>query len=143
MALTNKEALTRSDALYDKYVQPLEKDHWGKFVAVAPDGRTLLGSNPYKIDMEAWNAFGDEAVMFEVGARARVKPAPIPPSNAEMHFLLGFLILSSSCMSNTASRLKTSIRAISLPYPRMAEHCWERIKPFFSTRRQRCLATIF
>ena len=83
MALTNEEAVTRSDALYDKYVQPLEAEHWGKFVAVAPDGRTMLGNNPYKIDMEAWNAFGDEAVMFEIGEKEIIKPAPIPRSNAK------------------------------------------------------------
>ena len=77
MALTNEEALKRDDALYDKYVRPLEDEHWGKFVAVAPDGRTMLGTNPYKIDMEAWNAFGGEAVMFQVGDKDIVKPAPI------------------------------------------------------------------
>ena len=83
MALTDKEALTRSDALYNKYVQPLEAEHWGEFVAVAPDGRTMVGDNPYKIDMEAWNTFGGEAVMFQVGKKGIVKPAPIPRSNAK------------------------------------------------------------
>ncbi|MYE54894.1 MAG: hypothetical protein F4X34_06845 [Chloroflexi bacterium] len=83
MALTNEETLTWNDALYNKYVRPLEAEHWGKFVAVAPDGRIMLGTNPYKIDIEAWNAFGDEAVMFEVGDRESVKPAPIPRSNAK------------------------------------------------------------
>lgn len=83
MALTDEETLTRSDALYDKYVQPLEAEHLGEFVAVAPDGRTMVGTNPYKIDIEAWNAFGDEAVMFQVGEKEIVKPAPIPRSNAK------------------------------------------------------------
>ena len=46
MALTNEEAFKRGDELYDKYVRPLEDEHSGKFVAVAPDGRTMLGTKP-------------------------------------------------------------------------------------------------
>lgn len=82
MALTNKEAVKRNNALYDKHVQPLEDEHWGKFVAVAPDGRTMLGTNPYKVDMDAWNDFGNKAVMFQVGDKESVKPAPIRYSRA-------------------------------------------------------------
>ncbi len=81
MALTNEEAFKRGDELYDKYVRPLEDEHSGKFVAVAPDGRTILGTNPYKIDIEAWSAFGGEAVMFQVGDKHIVKPAPIRHSS--------------------------------------------------------------
>ena len=77
MALTNKEPREQGDELYERYVKPLEAEHWGEFVAIAPDGRTMLGTNPYKIDMEAWNAFEGEAVMFQVGDKDIVKPAPI------------------------------------------------------------------
>ena len=83
MALTNEEAVKQGDELYERYGKPLEAEHWGEFVAVAPDGRTIVGDNPYKIDMEAWNTFGGEAVMFQVGKKGIVKPAPIPRSDAK------------------------------------------------------------
>ena len=82
MALSNEEALKQGHELYERYAKPLEAGHWGEFVAIAPDGRTMLGDNPYQIDIEAWNAFGDEAVMFQVGEREIVKPAPIRHSSA-------------------------------------------------------------
>ena len=81
MALTNKEPREQGDELYERYVKPLEAEHWGEFVAIAPDGRTMLGTNPYKIDTEAWDAFRVEAVMFQVGEKEIVKPAPIHSSN--------------------------------------------------------------
>lgn len=83
MALSNEEALKQGDELYERYAKPLEAEHWGEFLAIAPDGRTMLGDNPYKIDIEAWNAFGDEVVMFQVGEKESVKPAPIRHSNAD------------------------------------------------------------
>lgn len=82
MPLTNEEALKQGDKLYERYVKPLEAEHWGEFVAVAPDGRTVVGTNPYKIDTEAWDSFRVESVMFQIGDKNIVKPAPIPHSRA-------------------------------------------------------------
>ena len=67
MALTNDEAVTRSDALYEKYVQPLEAEHWGKFVAVAPDGRTILGSEEADVLDNALREFGEGMTVFKIG----------------------------------------------------------------------------
>ena len=46
MATVEQErGLAEAHALYDRYVKPLEADHWGEFVAVTPDGRVFLGES--------------------------------------------------------------------------------------------------
>ena len=45
MALTNEEAVKQGDELYERYGKPLEAEHWGEFVAISPDGRTILGTH--------------------------------------------------------------------------------------------------
>ena len=46
---TNEEM----EAIYDRYVRPLEKEHWGKFVAVSLDGQVLLGDEREKVALQA------------------------------------------------------------------------------------------
>ena len=51
MALTNEETLTRNDARMSctaVWEVRWKRSIGGKFVAVAPDGRIMLGTNPYK-----------------------------------------------------------------------------------------------
>ncbi len=67
MALTNEEAVTRSDALYEKYVQPLEAEHWGKFVAVAPGGKTIVGHEKADVLDKALLEFGEGVTVFKIG----------------------------------------------------------------------------
>ncbi|HZQ34604.1 MAG TPA: hypothetical protein VFD32_01640 [Dehalococcoidia bacterium] len=33
------------DELYDRYARPLEAEHWGEFMIIAPDGRYVLGDS--------------------------------------------------------------------------------------------------
>jgi hypothetical protein len=58
------------DRLYDAYVEPLETDHWGELVVVAPDGRYKLGSDEYDLAKAAHAEFGTGVYMFRVGPRA-------------------------------------------------------------------------
>lgn len=67
MTLTNEEALRQSDELYEQYVQPLEAKHWGKFVAVAPDGRTMLGPERTDLQGNALREFGEGVSVFKIG----------------------------------------------------------------------------
>lgn len=67
MTLTNKEALKQGDELYERYGKPLEAEHWGKFVAIAPDGRTLLGADLSEVEDNALHQFGKDAHIFKVG----------------------------------------------------------------------------
>ncbi len=46
------------EAIYERYVRPLESQHWGKFVAVSLDGRILLGEEELTIFQEALRDFG-------------------------------------------------------------------------------------
>ena len=64
---TNEEM----EALYERYVRPLEKEHWGKFVAVSLDGQVLLGDDELTVFQSALRKFGSgNFVMMRVGLKA-------------------------------------------------------------------------
>jgi len=64
---TNEEM----EAIYERYVRPLEGQHWGKFVAVSLDGRVLLGEEELTVFQEALRDFGSgNFVMMRVGLKA-------------------------------------------------------------------------
>ena len=67
MPLTNEEALKQSDVLYERYGKPLEAEHWGEFVALAPDGRILLGPELAEVQDNALRQFGKGVHVFKVG----------------------------------------------------------------------------
>jgi hypothetical protein len=48
----------QSDQLYAQYVKPLEREHSGKFIAVAKDGRTVLASDLLTLADEAVEQLG-------------------------------------------------------------------------------------
>lgn len=56
-----------SDKLYKKYGKPLEKEHWGKFIAVSQKGKTILGTNLLKLVQKASKTFGPGNFIFKVG----------------------------------------------------------------------------
>jgi hypothetical protein len=52
---------TRGEAdrqLYERFGKPLEGDHLGEYVAIAPDGRTILGSRAADVLQRAVETFG-------------------------------------------------------------------------------------
>ena len=68
-ALSNEKTLDEEDALYERYGKPLEAEHWGKFIAIAPDGRTLLGADMHATHREGRKAFGEGVFLFHVGEK--------------------------------------------------------------------------
>ncbi len=44
--------------LYEQYGTPLEQDHGGEYVAISPDGRTILGTTMGEVLRQAVNTFG-------------------------------------------------------------------------------------
>lgn len=56
-----------SDKLYTKYGKPLEKEHWGKFVAVSQKGKTILGTNLLELAQKASRTLGPGNFIFKVG----------------------------------------------------------------------------
>lgn len=65
-----RPTLDDMNAVYDRYVKPLEAEHWGEFVAVSADGRTILGASANEVGWAARDAFGRGNYVFRVGPRA-------------------------------------------------------------------------
>lgn len=63
--LTDEEA----DRLYEQYAKPLERDHWGKFVVIARDGRTIVGDSLLEIVDRAVTEFGPGTYTCKIGER--------------------------------------------------------------------------
>jgi len=66
----NEERKRQADALYERYGRPLETQHRGEYVAIAPDGRTLLGSSVREALLEAKATFGAGNFIFKLGEKA-------------------------------------------------------------------------
>ena len=62
-----KQLLEESERLYEQYGKPLERDHWGEYVAITRDGRTLLGTDREEVSRAAAEAFGPGNFLFRVG----------------------------------------------------------------------------
>ncbi len=45
MTLNNQELVEQADALYKQYATPLEKDHWGEYIAISKSGEFVVGSD--------------------------------------------------------------------------------------------------
>ena len=76
MATTDLNVFERADELYERYGKPLEAEHWGKYVAVASDGRTLLGADMHAVHREGRESFGEDMHVFHVGEKFIKLPPP-------------------------------------------------------------------
>ncbi len=56
--------------LYDLYGKPFEAQHWGEYVAITPDGRTVLAPTLLEVMQKSVAAFGPGSYVFKVGERA-------------------------------------------------------------------------
>ncbi len=68
--LTPIEAEKLGDTLYQKYGRPLEKDHWGKFMAVSQRGKIILGESLLEVVEKAVKILGPENFVFKVGEKS-------------------------------------------------------------------------
>jgi hypothetical protein len=59
-----------ADKLYERYGKPLEGQHEGEYVAISPDGRTLLGQSVRDVLLQAKAAFGPGNFVFKIGTKA-------------------------------------------------------------------------
>lgn len=53
-----REQMQLADELYERYGKPLEADHWGEFIAIAPDGRYVIGASVREVSRNASKVFG-------------------------------------------------------------------------------------
>ncbi len=70
MEPTQDELLQRSDQLYERFGKPLEGEHWGRFLAVSPEGETLLADDLDEVGLRALEQFGRGCFIFKVGEKA-------------------------------------------------------------------------
>ncbi len=56
--------------LYERYGKPLEEQHTGKYLAVSPEGKTLLASTLLEAARQASATFGPDSFIFKVGEHA-------------------------------------------------------------------------
>jgi hypothetical protein len=56
--------------LYERYGKPLEHEHWGEYVAIFPDGQTVLGTSPHEVLDKAVDTIGPGSFVFKLGEQA-------------------------------------------------------------------------
>ena len=56
--------IKEDERLYELYGKPLEKEHASKFVAIGPDGQTILGDDDAQVLQEAIEKFGSGNFAF-------------------------------------------------------------------------------
>ena len=59
-----------ADRLYEQYGKPLEDQHRGQYVAIAPDGRFVLAPTLVEAVQRARTTLGLGNFVFKVGERA-------------------------------------------------------------------------
>ena len=56
--------IKKDERLYELYGKPLEEEYSGKFVAIGPDGGTILGDDDAQVLQEAIEKFGSDNFAF-------------------------------------------------------------------------------
>ena len=65
-----KPTIEEIERLYEKHAKQLEATHWGKFLALAPDGRFIVGDDDVEVFVEAMGQFGEgNFVLLRIGER--------------------------------------------------------------------------
>ncbi len=70
MPKSKSELIGESERLYSQYGQPLEQSHWGEYVAIFPDGRTVVGPDLADVSDRALDEFGQGSFVFKVGDKS-------------------------------------------------------------------------
>lgn len=65
-----RKKASADDMLYDNFARHLEVEHSGKFVAIASDGRLIMGENDMEVLRKAVREFGSGNFAFrKVGSK--------------------------------------------------------------------------
>jgi hypothetical protein len=70
MGVENQGRLAEMNKLYERYGKPFEAEHWGEYIAISHDGRTLLGKTLYEAAERSSEAFGLGSFLFKIGERS-------------------------------------------------------------------------
>jgi hypothetical protein len=69
VATRDPEILRQMDDLYERYGKPFEAQHWGEYVAIALDGRTVLAPTVLEAADRAAERLGPGVYLFKVGEK--------------------------------------------------------------------------
>jgi hypothetical protein len=70
MAESSQHIAEQAEKLYEQYGKPLEQNNRGKYVAILPDGRFVLGESRLETLEKALAQFGPRSFFFKVGDKA-------------------------------------------------------------------------
>ena len=59
--------MEQAERLYEQYGKLLEQEHWGKYIAIFPDGKLVMGHNRLEVLDQALSKFGPGSFLFKVG----------------------------------------------------------------------------
>lgn len=69
MNASQEQLLQEADELYEQYGKPLEAEHLDEYVAIAPNGQTVIGATVADVLVEAERSLGPGNVIFHIGRR--------------------------------------------------------------------------
>jgi len=70
-ALNQTQSLEhKAETLYEQYGKPLEKTHKGDYIAIAEDGKTIIGESALEVMQEAKKRLGPGNFIFKLGERS-------------------------------------------------------------------------
>jgi len=76
------------EQLYERHAKHLEATHWGKFLALAPDGRYLVGEDDVAVVEEALKKFGQgNFVLMRVGTKSAYRMRQVQVISQRYPFL--------------------------------------------------------
>jgi hypothetical protein len=67
--IRQEQLAAQANELYERFGKPLERDHPDEFVAISPDGRSVLGATASQAGHRAREAFGPGNYVFKLGQR--------------------------------------------------------------------------
>jgi hypothetical protein len=70
MSTVSNPLQEQADALYARYGQPFEATHYGRYVAIFPDGTTILGDTVAEVTQRALDTIGRGSFVFKIGEKA-------------------------------------------------------------------------
>jgi hypothetical protein len=59
--------MARFDRAYQQYVKPFERDHWGEFALVTPDGQVVLAGSLQELMEKTDGMDNNDNCLFRVG----------------------------------------------------------------------------
>ena len=75
-----KRVFEQTERLYEQYGRPLEAEHWGKYVAIRQDGKTIVDEYLDILTQRANAEFRDVPTLItKVGGRIEIKPRLLYP----------------------------------------------------------------